>query len=77
MVPEKINLTLGNDVYAELLLTGMKMFKNSLLSQKKDFGWVVSGPTDRNIENIYVSANVCSLEKRIGLLWEQENLIKK
>ena len=49
MVPEKIDLLLGNDVHGDLLLAGMKKFKNSFLLQETNFGWMGREPLSKII----------------------------
>ena len=58
MEPEKIDTLPGNDVYRNLLLTGMRKLKNSFILQEMYFGWIVSRPTGRIIENFHISANL-------------------
>lgn len=72
---DKIHLLLGNDVYGELLLPGMKKFENSLLVQETHLGWMISGPAKET--STHISANVCSLDDQLRLFWEQEELIDK
>lgn len=74
MLPEKIDLLLGNDVYGDLLLPRMKKYKNSFLLQETRFGWMVSGPPGSPSSDVTISSNICSLEEQLRLFWEQEEL---
>lgn len=75
--PQKIDLLLGNDVYGDLILPRMKKFENSFLLQETHLGWMISGPPRPQITTNIISANVCSLDERLQLFWEQEDLLDK
>lgn len=73
--PQKIDLLLGNDVYGDILLSGMKKFENSFLLQETQFGWMISGSSSSPTIPPRISANVCSLDEQLRMFWEQEELL--
>lgn len=75
LFPQKIDILLGNDVYGDLLLSGMKKFENSFLLQETQFGWMISGSPRSQTIATRISANVCSLDEQLRMFWEQEELL--
>ncbi|XP_045502155.1 uncharacterized protein LOC123699276 [Colias croceus] len=52
--PGKIDVLLGAEVYAEILLTGMmKQPKGNLIAQNTAFGWVLSGKVSDSLSDKY------------------------
>ncbi|XP_075163287.1 uncharacterized protein LOC142235924 [Haematobia irritans] len=70
--PDKIDILLGNDVYSDLLLPGIKKLQNR---QETYLGWMISGSTKSYFNSPRISANLCSLDEQLRLFWEQEEIM--
>lgn len=79
MVPGKIDVLLGAEVYSEILLEGViKQSKGSLMAQNTVFGWIISGRVTRDsgeLEQISFSSMHVQVEEDDYLkkFWEMEN----
>lgn len=79
LISGQIDLILGSDIYSELLMSGMR--KGSLLAQRTQLGWILSGSSysrqDKTIHPHCYTA-VCSndeLNEALTKFWTKEKVI--
>lgn len=75
----KIDMILGADVYAALILDGIiKAHDNSYIAQETEVGWIVSGPiTKRNKNNnnmICMVSSINEIDEKMQKFWELEEI---
>ncbi|XP_036329773.1 uncharacterized protein LOC118741907 [Rhagoletis pomonella] len=78
-INEQVDLVLGGDVYAQIMLGGIrKNVLGTLLAQETVFGWILTGQTEAiSITNKRVSFfNEVTLDKRLASFWELEDFSK-
>ncbi|XP_036336127.1 uncharacterized protein LOC118746379 [Rhagoletis pomonella] len=78
-INEQVDLVLGGDIYAQIMLSGIrKNILGTLLAQETVFGWILTGQTDTvTPANKCVSFfNEVSLDKRLASFWEVEDIPK-
>lgn len=74
--PGGIDMLLGADIYAHILLDGLRKF-GTLLAQNSRLGWIVSGAVQGNntqVEDIVVMHNKLEVDDLLQKFWESEEL---
>ncbi|XP_036346005.1 uncharacterized protein LOC118755261 [Rhagoletis pomonella] len=78
-INEQVDLVLGGDIYAQIILSGIqKNVLGTLLAQETVFGWILTGQTEATgPTNKCVSFfNEVTLDKQLASFWELEDIPK-
>ncbi|XP_036348072.1 uncharacterized protein LOC118757468, partial [Rhagoletis pomonella] len=78
-INEQVDLVLGGDVYAQIMLSGIrKNVLGTLLAQETVFGWILTGQTEAisNTNKRVSFFNEVTLDKRLASFWELEDFSK-
>lgn len=73
----RIDMILGADVYADLILDGLvKADNNAYILQETEIGWIISGPLTNASKNrtICMTATVNEMDEKLQRFWELEEI---
>lgn len=73
----RIDMILGADVYAELILGGLiKAPNNAYIIQETEIGWILSGPISKSNTNrtLCMTASLNEMDEKMQKFWELEEI---
>ncbi|XP_055854711.1 uncharacterized protein LOC129918280 [Episyrphus balteatus] len=74
-IPGKIDMIVGAEVIAEILQEGVIKGKpGSPIAQQTIFGWIISGNTGNNTQQLSCHITLTDLDNRISKFWNTEDL---
>lgn len=76
-----IDMILGADVYASIILSGMiKPVDNSYVLQETELGWIISGPVNKNRqqlnEAVCMMSRIDDMDEKLQRFWETEEMLE-
>ncbi|XP_052741090.1 uncharacterized protein LOC112045429 [Bicyclus anynana] len=73
-MPNKVDLLLGAEVYAQIINDGLLKSPGGVVAQKTHLGWILSGGTTETKQNVVVNMHICECESTLlKKFWEIEN----
>lgn len=78
----KINMILGADVYADIIMNGfIKSENNAFVAQETEIGWILSGPVGKNRikagQAVCMVAPTSEIDNKLQKFWEIEELAEQ
>ncbi|XP_017481434.1 PREDICTED: uncharacterized protein LOC108377116 [Rhagoletis zephyria] len=76
-IPAQTDMVIGSDILPQILLQGIQKICDTILAQKKIFGWILSGSITQNVVSFSTQVEERSnttLSSQLRKFWEEEEI---